>query len=92
MAEKEIIKLSVPIQFGSEEIKVLEVKRPKARHFRDMKENPTFGDILDLLADLSDQPSSVLDELDPADFDKIEEVFGRFFPNSRKTGSKRPGR
>lgn len=92
MAEKVVIKLSVPIQFGSEEIKVLEVKRPKARHFRDMKEKPTFGDVLDLLADLSDQPNAVLDELDPADFDQIEKVFASFFPNSRKTGSKSPGR
>jgi uncharacterized NAD-dependent epimerase/dehydratase family protein len=88
---KEIsIPLSVPIEHGSETIAELVLQRPKAKHFRGMPvENQTMDDMFTLIAKLSGQPPSVIDELDTADLEEVSKRLEGFMPRGRGTGKTR---
>lgn len=81
------LKLSEPIQWGSELISELEVKRPKAKHVRGLPQDPKAGDLLDLAAALCGQTPRVIDELCIEDMNRLLEVVGSFLSSSRETGS-----
>lgn len=77
-----------PIQFGTEKIIELEIRKPKAKDFRKMPMNPTFGDMLTLLSALTGREPPVLDELGVEDLMKVSEVVAGFIPGGLATGGK----
>ncbi|WP_251976715.1 phage tail assembly protein [Salinicola avicenniae] len=81
-----VIKLQEPIQHGSEEIRELVIRRPKARDFRRLPMEPAMGDMLNLAGDLAGQPPSVIDELDVADMLAVVQEVGKFMPDGPATG------
>lgn len=81
------MKLRYPVTFGSKTITELEFKRPKAKHFRKMPAAPGVGDMLDLVASLTDQPSNVIDELDASDMEEALQIVGGFTARGPETGA-----
>lgn len=81
------IELQTPIQHGSEEIKVLRMRKPIARDIRKLPATPNTGDLLDLASILCSQPQSVIDRLEIEDATTVLEAVGDFFPGSRGTGA-----
>ncbi len=81
------VKLVEPIQFGSETISELVVRKPKAKDFRRMPGKPGMGDMLDLLGALTGQPKAVIDELCLADMTAATGVLEVFMPGGRETGT-----
>lgn len=63
--------LKEPIQFGSETIKEIELKKPCAGDLRGMKMQPDLGDLLDLIGRLAGHPKSVIDKLSVDDLKPI---------------------
>lgn len=80
------IKLTDPIQVGSETIHELELNKPKAKHMRGMPLQMGMDDMLTLISRCSAQPPSTIDELSFADMTAVMEAIGNFLPNGRKTG------
>jgi hypothetical protein len=76
------IKLSCPIQHGTETISELVITRePEAGDFQEMPADPrlqTVGHSLDIMGKLSGQPPSVMSKLKPKDLSKVTEVLERF--------------
>ncbi|PSJ23577.1 phage tail assembly protein [Halomonas sp. ND22Bw] len=81
-----VVKLDQPIEYGSEKIHELVIRRPKAKDFRELPAEPDMGDILTFAGDLASQPPSVIDELDVADMMKVVDAVGKFMPGGQKTG------
>ena len=88
-ASETTLKLKHPIEFGSETISELVVRRPKARDFRGLPAKPTFGDILDMAGKLVGQPKAVIDDLDTEDLMPLMDMVGDFLPSSLTTGKNR---
>ena len=80
------IELKVPIVYGSATIKELIFMDAKAKHFRDLPMEPKVGDLLDVAAKLSNQPPSVLGELDPADLGEVLSLVGKSVEGGLPTG------
>lgn len=83
-----VVKLSEPVQFGSEElIEEIKIKKPKAKHLRNIKlEELGFGELLDIAGAVSGNLPKVMDELCWNDAFMIVEVIGDFLPDSERTG------
>jgi len=81
-----IIKLETPINFGSEKITELRLRKPIAKDFRDMPLEPNVGDLLDVTAKLSGQAPSVIDQLDSIDLTEVLTVVGKFMRRGQPTG------
>lgn len=88
MAGENVVKLKQPIQFGSEQIHVLEFQTLKAKHLRKMPAQPGISDMLDLAGVLCAQPPSVMDELSAEDTAAVMELVGGFFAGFGGTGGK----
>ncbi len=69
------------------ELHELTLKRPKARHLRQLAgiQDDVVAS-LKLIEAISGQPAPVIDELDGADLERITEATDRFFGRSRPTG------
>ncbi len=80
------VTLSEPVQFGSEVISVLELQKPKAKHFRTLPQEPTTGDLLDLAGRLCGQPPKVMDELSIEDMKRVLEAVANFLGGSPAIG------
>jgi hypothetical protein len=80
------IKLSSPIQYGTELISELEVSPPKAKHMRGMALQMGMDDMLTLASRCTAQPPSVIDELSFNDLTAVMEVLGNFLGSSPPTG------
>lgn len=87
MSERIKIKLSYPVQFGSETIHELELRRPKAKDLRGLPLKMEMDHMLTLCGRVSGQPDSVINELDFDDTMKVVEVLGNFIGSSLPTGS-----
>jgi len=71
------VKLSEPIEWGDDVIKELVLKRPKAKHVKNMDiKNPRIADMLGIAAKLSGHSTAVLDELCTEDMNKVLEAVG----------------
>lgn len=82
------LKLSEPIQNGSETITELRIRKPKAGDMRRIPAgNQTVGHGLDLLGSLSGQPKHVIDELSLEDMEAAMEVIEGFRRRGPETGS-----
>ncbi len=86
MSEAVVLRLKEPVQFGSEIVAELSLRRPKAKDFRRLPMDPKFGDILDLAGQLAGQPKAVMDELGAEDLMEVMNLVGGFIPGGRGTG------
>lgn len=80
------VKLKEPVQFGSQVVDELVLRRPKAKDFRRLPMEPTLGDILDLAGALSGQPKPVIDELGVEDLMEVSRIVGDFMPGGLASG------
>lgn len=81
------IKLSHPIKVNGEETSVLNIRRPKARDFREIGNmDKPFDAMLDFAASLADVPPSSIDQLDVDDVPKVIEVVSGFLGKFPETG------
>lgn len=83
---KTTIKLDDPIQYGSETISQLELRKPKAKDMRGLPLQMGMDDMLKLASRVSAQPDSVIDELSIGDLGRVMEVVGNFIEAGRVTG------
>lgn len=86
MSEPLILKLKEPIAFGSETVTELRIRAPKAKDFRRFPMEPTMGDVLDMVGQLSGQPKPVIDELGLEDLAEVTQIVGNFIPGGRGNG------
>lgn len=81
------ITLQHPIQFGDKTVNKLDIRKPKAGDFRMLKNlDQPFGMMLDLAAELSGLPASVLDDLEADDLPAVMEVMSGFLHGFQGTG------
>jgi hypothetical protein len=80
------ITLKEPIEFGSETVRELTLRKPKAKDLRRFPMAPTMGDILDLVCVLTGRQKVIIDELGVEDLAAIAEVVGGFIPGGPGTG------
>lgn len=81
------LKLKEPIEFGSETITELVIRKPKAKDFRRMPAELKMGDMLDLLGTLCGQPKAVIDELCVEDMNAANEIVAGFMGRGPETGN-----
>jgi hypothetical protein len=86
-----VIKLGIPIKFGTETISELKMRPGKAKDFRDLPIEPKLGDYLNVAAKLCGQPPSVIDELDPTDLAEVMSAVGKLMGNGRAPGAPTSG-
>lgn len=73
-----IHRLADPIKSGSETITEFHLKKPRAKHIRNMSTKPSMSDVLDVIGKLAGQERHVIDELDLDDMNKLSEYFAAF--------------
>lgn len=81
------IKLDHPVTVEGREITEIELRRPKVREARDARKkhkDPADQEI-ELVSQLSGLPPAAIEELDIADYSKIQEVLAGFFGSSETT-------
>jgi len=79
------LKLTDPINNGSENITELTFQSLKAKHLRKFPTTPGMGDFLGLVSTSTGVVPSVIDELSVEDAMRAIEVISGFFPNSQET-------
>ena len=74
---------------GGEQIAEVVLRRPKAKHLREIEALTGHQTAAYLIGALSSPPltASEIDALDGNDFRRLDEACARFFRNSRPTGS-----
>ena len=73
------ITLTYPVMDGSTEVKEIKLRRPKVRDLMVMDEvDGSLEKSVRMIAQLSDLPVSVIEDLDAADFSKAAEVVEAF--------------
>ncbi|MBO3274128.1 phage tail assembly protein [Pseudomonas schmalbachii] len=79
------VPLIEPIQFGSETITELTLKRVKFKHLRQIPDlqHITTDELGHLIERISGQPKAVIDELDGEDLDAISEHLAKILPAGR---------
>lgn len=82
------IKLTTPIQYGTETISEFELRAPKAKDMRGLPLKMGMDDMLTLASRCTAQPPSVIDELAFDDLTAVMEAIGNFIGGGRLTGSK----
>ena len=80
------IQLNQPITWGTDTIKSLSLREMKAKDLRRLSAQPTMGELLDMVSQLSGQPQALIDDLSVEDAMRCVEIVSNFFPNSQKTG------
>jgi hypothetical protein len=73
------VKLSEPVEFGSEVVKQITLQPIKGKHLRILPTQPTLNDILKLASKLSGVSSAVFDEMSSEDVVKVSEAVGELF-------------
>lgn len=83
------VKLEYPVKLGSEVITEVTLSRPKAKHLKaaGAYSNTTEASIA-ILAECSNLPVSVIDELDMVDYMAMSKVLEDFQKKSPATGPK----
>lgn len=69
--------LSKPIEYGQKTIEKLVLREMTAKDMRTMRQNMTYGDLLDIGARLSNQPKTVIDRLSARDANELIELVGK---------------
>jgi hypothetical protein len=81
------IKLREPIQFGTQLVDELTLRKPKGKDFRRLPMDMKMGDLLDFAGVLANQPKAVIDELGVEDLAEVMNVVGGFIPGGRGIGT-----
>jgi len=91
--QEQVVELTYPVQHGSEQLRQLKLsRRLRAADFRGIKvDEIMFDDMLMLISRLFAVPTSVVDQLDSADFFKCVEVVNTFLPTGQTDGSQTSG-
>lgn len=87
-AERRSYTLLEPITRGSETIRELHVRKPKAKDLRSMPaDGRTVGHQLDLIGKLTAQPADVIDELSLEDLEGVSSIVDAFTQPGPVTGT-----
>lgn len=83
-----VVNLKYPVEVkGFEKVNTLTFRRPKARDLKEVPvENLKMGDMLKLIAKLSNQPMPVIEEMDAADISATSKVISGFLNRGQETG------
>lgn len=73
-----IMPLKNSFRFGDRDVKQLLLDEPKAKHLRAFSSDPDMDEILKVIADLSHEPDSLIDELSLKDSTRCTDFFGAF--------------
>ena len=80
--------LKYPVQFGTQEIAELSLRRPKGKDLRAFRDgDKTVSETLDLIGRLANQPKPVVDELDVVDIEALGAIINSFTESGRSTGA-----
>ena len=84
-------KLKYPIEYGSDYIEELEIRRPKTKDIKHLKANVDgsfeMDDMVKLIANVTDQPYSLIDNLDAADGMALISEVSDFLAIGQETGA-----
>ena len=84
---EQTVKLEYPVDAGGEVVSELRLRRPRVKDMKAMMAGENdFDQAAILVSRLSDQPLAVIENLDAADFERVNEVVADFLPAGRKTG------
>jgi|SRR3990172_6053837 len=80
--------LRYPVEFGTETITELTLRRPKGKDMERLRDGatPSMADTLDLIGQLSGQPKAVVRELDADDVEEVAKIIQGFRGSGRPTG------
>ena len=81
-----VVALDFPIKYGEETVTEIGLKRPKAKHLKNLVGKTDEEKAFNLAVKLSGRPPSFFDEVDGVDFIKVTGVIGDFLANGRKVG------
>ncbi len=88
------LKLAYPVQWGKDETKseLVFARRPKAKDYKNINpSNIRMSDMISLLAKLTGEPVSMVEELDAQDLFAATEVINSFLPGGQMTGGEQLG-
>ena len=84
--------LQYPFEYAGEYVEKLELRRPKAKDIKHLKTRSDgtfeFDDMLKLVANCADQPTSLVDLLDAADAMAVINEVADFLAGGQATGKK----
>ncbi|MDR1521130.1 MAG: phage tail assembly protein [Planctomycetota bacterium] len=82
-----VYNLKYPVQFGSDLVAELEVRRPKGKDLRfAMSQKNNADGAFNLFARLTGQTPSFFDEMDGEDIQEVAKIIEVFLGNSPETG------
>jgi hypothetical protein len=84
-----VYKLEFPIEYGSETITHLTLRRPRGKDLRLIREGG-MAETLDLIARLAGQTKPVVDELDADDVEEVSKIIKGFTRSGQATGGEQP--
>jgi len=82
------LKLEEPIEWGSEMIEELVLKRPTAKDIEHLSSNPTMKELMTIGANCARQPIAMIRKMDGGDAMALVEIVGDFLENSRRIGTR----
>lgn len=86
-----VIRLAYPVEWGSEKVSELTLRRPKGQELRGLKGEGGADEAMRFAAKLTEHPDSLFDELDVVDLAAVLEAVDGFLPQSLKTGGNGSG-
>ena len=87
--ESIVVKLQYPIEWGSETISEVSLKRPKGKHLKGLtlSSDVILDQLINIASKISAHPPSVFDEMDATDLLRVTGEVGRFFDGGQETGN-----
>lgn len=79
--------LKYPVEFGDRVVKTLKIRsRAKTGDLEPMRgpDKATFSDVLEVAANMCDEPLSLLRMVDMEDYDELDEIVARIIEKSKK--------
>lgn len=81
------VNLSEPVEWGSETIEKLVLRRPKAKDIEHISSNPTMKELLSVAQKCARVPKRVIDELDGEDAMSVTDAIADFLDGGQQTGN-----
>lgn len=79
-------KLLHPVQHGSQLIEQVDIQRVKGKHLKNIDPQSFVGN-LTLVSRVTNQPTSVIEEMDMADLNNIKDILDGFLADTPQTGN-----
>ena len=83
------VKLSEPLEWGSETISELTLRRPKAKDIEHISSNPTMKEMMTVAQKCAGVPRRVIEELDIDDANNVMDAVADFLDGGHQTGKTR---